>query len=184
MPSLCISGVRTMNQRGQNATLFHPYFDALALTMDIAASADSLPCELESVGQLTDHPLSHGEVVIERTWRGTFQWGGGSGSAWATTGERSTTTRRSQRRGLSWAGSGHKASSASGESSGPTRRQVAPTTPSMSRESAASGHRRSQYDRARGQREVCASCGPVSASSSKGRAGGCTSLPTLIVKSS
>jgi hypothetical protein len=40
VPTLKITGVHCVNQNGQDATLFDPFTDALALTLDIYASAD------------------------------------------------------------------------------------------------------------------------------------------------
>jgi hypothetical protein len=42
VPFLRISSLRTVNQLGQNATLFDPINDPLALTMDLQGSADLL----------------------------------------------------------------------------------------------------------------------------------------------
>jgi hypothetical protein len=76
MPVLRINNVRTVNQRGENATLFHPFFDALALTMDVYASSDllALPgAQWYAAYQLLD-PRTE-TVAAQQTSSGTFQWG-------------------------------------------------------------------------------------------------------------
>jgi hypothetical protein len=75
MASLRITGVRTVNQLGQNATLFDPIGDALALTLDVAASADllALPSPAWTASFQIIKPRSD-TVVYEHTWGG-FQLG-------------------------------------------------------------------------------------------------------------
>ena len=76
MPTLKISGLRTMNQHGQNATFFHPFTDALALVMDCYASADLLAmpaprfeAQFEIINPSTDI------VVVNSTWHHDLSWG-------------------------------------------------------------------------------------------------------------
>ena len=76
MPTLKIDRVRTMNQQGENATLFDPFVDALALNMDISASADlmELPRPMfmavfQFIDSLTD------TVIFYHTWLHDFEWG-------------------------------------------------------------------------------------------------------------
>lgn len=76
MPTLSIRGVRTVNQNGVNATFFHPYFHALALTLDCYASADllALPtprfhAQFEIINPSTDI------VVVNSGWAHPLAWG-------------------------------------------------------------------------------------------------------------
>ncbi len=76
MPTLQIAGIRTVNQLGQNATLFQPYTDASALVLDLAASADLLALPSPSfqvVWQIID-PLTN-QPVVNEVWSSTFNWG-------------------------------------------------------------------------------------------------------------
>jgi hypothetical protein len=76
MPTLTIRGLRTVNQNGVNATFFHPFFDALALTLDCHASADllALPgprfhAQFEILNPSTDI------IVVNSGWSNPFAWG-------------------------------------------------------------------------------------------------------------
>jgi hypothetical protein len=76
MPSLRIDGLRTVNQGGQDATLFDPFSDAISLTMDVTASADLLALNMASFTayfQIFD-PRLH-TVVVNHVWGSTFNWG-------------------------------------------------------------------------------------------------------------
>lgn len=76
MPSIQIAGVRTMNQSGQNATLFNPLNDALSLTLDLAASADlvALPnASFAATFEIID-PLTN-NVVVKQSYASSFLWG-------------------------------------------------------------------------------------------------------------
>jgi hypothetical protein len=76
MPFLRIDGLRTVNQSGQNATLFDPFGDALALTMDLHASADllALPqAAFTAEFQIFD-PHTH-KVVVSTYYGSAFSWG-------------------------------------------------------------------------------------------------------------
>ncbi len=76
MPTLKIRGLRTVNQNGQNATLFDPFGDALALTMDLQASADllALPSAAFTAEFQIFDPHLH-KVVVSSYWSTTFNWG-------------------------------------------------------------------------------------------------------------
>jgi hypothetical protein len=106
MPSLRITGVRTVNQLGQNATLFDPFGDGLALTLDIAASADllALPSPAWSAAFQIIQPRTD-TVVLEQTWGGSFNWGQwfwiSLGNNWGPPAQYTTI----QKWGLNWAGS-------------------------------------------------------------------------------
>jgi hypothetical protein len=76
MPSLTIRGVRTVIHNGVNATFFHPFLDALALTLDCHASADllALPsprfhAQFEILNPSTDI------VVVNSGWGNPLAWG-------------------------------------------------------------------------------------------------------------
>jgi hypothetical protein len=76
MPSLAIAGLRTVNQAGQNATLFHPFGDALSLTMDLLASGDllALPqAAFTAEFQILDPHLE--KVVVSTYFGSAFNWG-------------------------------------------------------------------------------------------------------------
>ena len=76
MPYFRIVGLRTVNQLGQNATLFNPFWDALALTMDLQVSPDVLALPNASFTaefQIFD-PHLH-KVVVSSYWSNTFNWG-------------------------------------------------------------------------------------------------------------
>ncbi|MGB2696303.1 MAG: hypothetical protein WBD28_00420 [Candidatus Zixiibacteriota bacterium] len=76
MLELKIERIQTKNQRGENATLFDPFGDALTLIMDIKASPDlmDLPKPMfMAVFQIID-PLTD-IVVVNQTWLHEFQWG-------------------------------------------------------------------------------------------------------------
>jgi len=76
MPFLRIDGLRTVNQLGQNATLFDPFSDALSLTMDLHASPDllALPNAAFSAEFQIFDPHTH-TVVVSSSWGSTFNWG-------------------------------------------------------------------------------------------------------------
>jgi hypothetical protein len=76
MPFLKIDGLRTVNQSGQNATLFDPISDALALTLDLHASADllALPGAAFSAEFQIFDPHRH-QVVVSTYWGSMFNWG-------------------------------------------------------------------------------------------------------------
>lgn len=76
MPFLRITSLRTVNQQGQNATLFDPFNDALALTLDLQASADllALPNAAFSAEFQIFDPHTH-KVVVSTSWGSTFNWG-------------------------------------------------------------------------------------------------------------
>lgn len=103
MASLRITGVRTVNQLGQNATLFDPVGDALALTLDVAASADllALPSPAWTASFQIIKPRSD-TVVYEHTWGGYFNWGQwfwiSVGNNWGPPADYTTI----ERFGLSW----------------------------------------------------------------------------------
>ena len=89
MPFLRIGGLRTVNQSGQNATLFDPFGDALSLTMDLQASADLLALSnaaFTAEFQIFD-PHTH-KVVVSTYYGSAFSWGSSSGLARETTGDR------------------------------------------------------------------------------------------------
>lgn len=76
MPTLRIRGLRTVNQRQENATLFHPFGDALSLTLDLSASPDLLALRQASFSaefQIFD-PHLH-KVVVTSYYGDTFNWG-------------------------------------------------------------------------------------------------------------
>jgi hypothetical protein len=76
MPFFRIVGLRTVNQAGQNATLFDPFTDALALTLDLEASSDllALPqAAFTAEFQIFD-PHQH-TVVVSTYFGSTFNWG-------------------------------------------------------------------------------------------------------------
>ncbi len=106
MPSLRITGVRTVNQRGENATLFDPISDALALMLDLAASADllALPTPAWTASFQIIQPRTD-TVVLEQTWGGSFNWGQwfwiSLGNNWGPGPNDYTTI---ERWGLNWAG--------------------------------------------------------------------------------
>lgn len=103
MPFLRIDGLRTVNQSGQNATLFDPFGDALALTMDLHASADllALPNAAWSAEFQIFDPHQH-KVVVSTSWGGTFNWGQyfwiGKGNNWGPPSDYQTP----ERWGLNW----------------------------------------------------------------------------------
>ena len=76
MPTLSIRGIRTMNQAHTDASLFHPFTDALALVMDCFASSDLLALP---------NPMFHGQfeiinpstdvVVVNEGWWHALSWG-------------------------------------------------------------------------------------------------------------
>ena len=148
MPSLCIAGARTVNQLGQNATLFDPFRDALALTLDVAASADllALPSPAWTASFQIVRPRSD-TVVYEHTWGGYFNWGQwfwiSVGNNWGPPADYTTI----ERFGLSWA----RGQAPSSDSEGSSRHRTypvempagRPSTPSTFRPSAGSGRRRS-----------------------------------------
>jgi hypothetical protein len=103
MPTLQITNLRTMSQSNQNATLFNPFADALALTMDLTASADliALPSSsLSAIFQIID-PRTN-SVVVNRTWTTPFKWGRwfwiSMGNNWGPPSDYQTPSRW----GLSW----------------------------------------------------------------------------------
>ena len=103
MPTLRIDAVRTVNQFGQNATLFNPISDALALTLDVFASGDllALPSPSWSARVQVIDPVTNA-VVVNRSWGGTFQWGQrfwiSMGNNWGPPDQYTTI----ERWGLSW----------------------------------------------------------------------------------
>jgi hypothetical protein len=103
MPTLHIDGLRTVNQSGQNATLFDPFTDAIALTMDVSASADLIALPMASFTayfQIFD-PRLH-TVVVNQVWGSRFNWGEhfwiSMGNNWGPPSDYGT----AQRWGLSW----------------------------------------------------------------------------------
>jgi hypothetical protein len=103
MPTLSIVGLRTMNQAGGNARLFHPFDDALALVMDLHASADvlALPeAAFSAEFQILD-PHQH-KVVVTTYWGSAFNWGPNfwisTGNNWGPPADYQTP----ERWGLSW----------------------------------------------------------------------------------
>lgn len=79
MAAIRVDSLGTVNQRGENTTIFGPG-DALALTIDITASQDlATPSDpqfmgfFEAVFQIID-PLSD-TVVVNETWLSAFEWG-------------------------------------------------------------------------------------------------------------
>jgi hypothetical protein len=108
MPTLSITWVGTVNQRGQNVALFNPFFDALALVMSLEASADllALPNPYWSASFQIIHPHTNA-VVVDEVRSGPFQWGPAFwislGNNWAPD---YTTI---QKWGLHWAGPGTQA---------------------------------------------------------------------------
>jgi len=103
MATLKITGVRTVNQQGMNATLFDPFNDALALTLDVYASADlvALPnASFTAIFQIID-PYTD-TTVVNVTWSHPFQWGQwfwiSEGNNWGPPSAYETP----QRWGLSW----------------------------------------------------------------------------------
>jgi hypothetical protein len=103
MPFLRIDGLRTVNQSGQNATLFDPFGDALALTMDLHASADllALPqAAFTAEFQIFD-PHTH-KVVVSTYYGSAFSWGEffwiSKGNNWGPPSDYTTP----ERWGLSW----------------------------------------------------------------------------------
>ncbi|HET7278469.1 MAG TPA: hypothetical protein VFJ22_10345 [Dermatophilaceae bacterium] len=103
MPSLTITRLRTVNQAGQDARVFDPFGDALALVMDLSASADLLA--LPSPGfsaefQILD-PHQH-KVVVSSYWGSSFNWGPffwiSKGNNWGPPADYQTP----ERWGLSW----------------------------------------------------------------------------------
>jgi hypothetical protein len=77
MPSLRIVNVRIANQNSPNVTLFDPYNDALALVMDVEASADLLALPNPSFAAIFEviDPLTN-MVVVTQSWGTGFNWGG------------------------------------------------------------------------------------------------------------
>lgn len=76
MPFLRIDGLRTVNQQGQDVTLFDPFDDALSLTLDFHASPDllALPdAHMSAEFQIFD-PHLH-TVVVHSYWGTYFNWG-------------------------------------------------------------------------------------------------------------
>ena len=76
MPSLKITGLRTINQNGVDATFFDPFSDALALILDCEASADLLAirsprfnAQFEILNPSTDI------VVVNSGWTNPLAWG-------------------------------------------------------------------------------------------------------------
>ena len=103
MPYLRIDGLRTVNQLGQNATLFNPFTDALALTMDLRVSTDVLALPSPSFTaefQIFD-PHTH-KVVVSSFWGTGFNWGQyfwiSKGNNWGPPADYQTP----ERWGLSW----------------------------------------------------------------------------------
>jgi hypothetical protein len=95
--------VRTVNQQSQDASLFNPFTDALALTFDIYASADliALPnASFTATFQIFD-PHTHSAVANE-VWVSRFLWGQwfwiSKGNNWGTIADWSTPARW----GLNW----------------------------------------------------------------------------------
>jgi hypothetical protein len=103
MPTLTITGVRTVNQAGQNSQLFHPFNDALALTLDLQASADllALPQAAFSAEFQIFDPHQH-KVVVSTSWGSNFNWGPNfwisKGNNWGPPADYTTP----ERWGLSW----------------------------------------------------------------------------------
>ena len=106
MATLRITSVRTASQASLNASLFDPFTDALALTMDVAASADLLA--LPGVAWTAIYQIIQPRtdtVVLERSSAGNFNWGQwfwiSLGNNWGPPADFTTI----QKWGLNWAGS-------------------------------------------------------------------------------
>jgi hypothetical protein len=102
-PFLRIAQLRTMNQGGQNSTLFHPFSDALALTLDLQASPDLLA--LPGVAFTAEFQIfdPHIHKIVASTYFGsTFNWGQNfwisKGNNWGPSSDYQTP----ERWGLSW----------------------------------------------------------------------------------
>jgi hypothetical protein len=103
MPFLRIVGLRTVNQSGQNATLFNGFSDALSLTLDLQASSDllALPqAAFTAEFQLFDPHLHR--VMVSAYFGSTFNWGPNfwisKGNNWGPPADYQTP----ERWGLSW----------------------------------------------------------------------------------
>jgi hypothetical protein len=102
MPTLIISGMRTVSQSG-NSTLFDPYNDALSLVMDLQASPDllALPSAAFSAEWQIFDPHLH-KVVVSTYWGSLFNWGPNfwisKGNNWGPP----TSFQTPERWGLSW----------------------------------------------------------------------------------
>jgi hypothetical protein len=92
-----------MNQSGQNARLFDPFGDALALVMELQASADllALPSAAFSAEFQIFDPHLH-KVVVTTSWGSQFNWGPNfwisKGNNWGPPADYTTP----ERWGLSW----------------------------------------------------------------------------------
>ncbi|WP_224049382.1 hypothetical protein [Arthrobacter sp. NicSoilB4] len=76
MPQITITQVKTVNQRGENATLFNSVFDALSLEIHVRASADilALPNAAFTAEFQIFSPQNH--QVVRNTYRSSaFNWG-------------------------------------------------------------------------------------------------------------
>ena len=89
IPFIQIRRLSTKNQRGENAQVFHPFNDALALIMDCYASPSllSLPgASFRAYFQIIN--LSTNKVVVNHIWGGELKWGEyfwiSSGNNWST----------------------------------------------------------------------------------------------------
>ena len=103
MPSLTITRVQAANQTGQDTRLFDPFSDALALVLDLHASADllALPQAAFSAEFQIFDPHLH-KVVVSTSWGSLFNWGPNfwisKGNNWGPPADYQT----AQRWGLSW----------------------------------------------------------------------------------
>src|SRR6266581_4095753 len=76
MPTLEIRSLETPNQTGNDATLFHPYFDGLGLKLVLHASPDILQLRNPVFGAFFQiFSLRTEDVVVERQWFNPFAWG-------------------------------------------------------------------------------------------------------------
>ncbi|MBM2618844.1 hypothetical protein JIG36_25120 [Actinoplanes sp. LDG1-06] len=103
MPFLKVEGVRTVNQSGQNATLFDPFSDALALVLDLSASADLLALPQASFSATFQIFDPHGNrVAVSTAYGSAFNWGPrfwiSKGNNWGPP----TAYQTAEKWGLSW----------------------------------------------------------------------------------
>lgn len=76
MPELTITSVHTASQHSSQATLFHPFDDALTLVMHLVASQDLMDVQdphFEAAFQIIN-PRTN-QVDIHQTWFHSFAWG-------------------------------------------------------------------------------------------------------------
>jgi hypothetical protein len=80
MLSLKIDQLRTVNEKGENAVLFDPFSNALALTMDISASSELLALPnptfdaiFQVINPITDTVIISEKVTFNFSW-GKYFW--------------------------------------------------------------------------------------------------------------